>query len=98
MLRGLAIANVTITITNIATNRAITLKTDNIGQYAAKDLTAGKYDVTAVGNGFKTTVVKGVEIKRGQGRTRGYPARNWRLGRVLRICRSANESELTTTP
>jgi len=46
---GAAIANVTITITNIATNRAITLKTDNIGQYAAKDLTAGKYDVTAVG-------------------------------------------------
>jgi len=59
---GAVVANVTITITNIATNRAITLKTDQTGQYTAKDLTAGKYDVTAVGNGFKTTVVKGVEI------------------------------------
>ncbi len=63
---GAVVANAAITITNIATNRAITLKTDNTGQYRAKDLTAGKYDVTAAANGFKTTIVKGVEINEGK--------------------------------
>jgi len=63
---GAGVANAAITITNIATNRAITLKTDNTGQYAAKDLAGGKYDVTAALNGFKTTVVKGVEVNEGK--------------------------------
>jgi anaerobic magnesium-protoporphyrin IX monomethyl ester cyclase len=63
---GAVVANAAITITNIATNRAITLKADNTGQYGAKDLTAGKYDVTAVANGFKTAIVKGVEINEGK--------------------------------
>lgn len=62
------------------------------GQYGAKDLTAGKYDVTAVANGFKTTIVKGVEINEGKALAGGYPSRNWQLGRMLRICRGSNES------
>jgi anaerobic magnesium-protoporphyrin IX monomethyl ester cyclase len=62
---GAVVVNVAITITNIATNGAITLKTDNTGQYTAKDLTAGKYDVKAEANGFKTTIVKGVEVTAG---------------------------------
>jgi TonB family protein len=63
---GAVVTNATITITNIATNRVITLKTDNAGQYSAKDLPAGKYDVSAVAEGFKTTVMKGVEVKEGE--------------------------------
>lgn len=59
---GAVVENVKITITNLATNRAIHLKTDKTGQYTAKDLTVGKYDVTAEMNGFKTSVVKGVEV------------------------------------
>jgi anaerobic magnesium-protoporphyrin IX monomethyl ester cyclase len=63
---GAVVANVAITITNLATNRAISLKTDETGQYAAKDLASGKYDVSAVAPGFKTTVVKGIEVKAGE--------------------------------
>lgn len=59
---GAVVQNAAITITNIATNQAVNLKTDQAGQYTAKDLASGKYDVTAVANGFKTTVVKGVEV------------------------------------
>src|SRR5580692_3741261 len=59
---GSVVANASITITSTATNRAIPLKTDNAGQFTAKDLESGKYDVTAVATGFKTTVVKGVEV------------------------------------
>jgi TonB family protein len=59
---GAVVANASITITSTATNRAIPLKTDNAGQFTAKDLESGKYDVTAEATGFKTTVVKGVEV------------------------------------
>ena len=63
---GAVVVNATITITNLATNRVITLKTDKAGQYAAKDLPGGKYDVSAVAEGFKTTIVKGVEVSEGK--------------------------------
>jgi TonB family protein len=58
--------NATITITNVGTNRVTSLKTDNTGKYAAQELTGGKYDVKAEANGFKTTVVKGVEVNTGK--------------------------------
>jgi anaerobic magnesium-protoporphyrin IX monomethyl ester cyclase len=63
---GAAVANATITITNTATNRAVTLKVDEAGQYTAKDLAGGKYDVKAEANGFKTTIVKSVEVSAGK--------------------------------
>jgi anaerobic magnesium-protoporphyrin IX monomethyl ester cyclase len=63
---GAVVENASITITNIATNRAIPMKTDKAGQFTAKDLESGKYDVTAQANGFKTTVVKGVEVNAGK--------------------------------
>jgi TonB family protein len=63
---GAVVVNASITITNIATNRAIPLKTDQAGRFTAKDLESGKYDVMAEANGFKTTVVKGVEANAGK--------------------------------
>src|ERR1700683_918069 len=64
---GAVVANASITITNIATNHAIPVKTDKFGQFTAQDLESGKYDVTAQAKGFKTTVVKGVEVNAGKG-------------------------------
>lgn len=64
---GAVVTNATITITNIATNQVVSRTTDNkTGEYAAKDLAAGKYDVKAEANGFKTTIVKGVEVSAGK--------------------------------
>ena len=63
---GAVVVNASITITNIATNRAIPLQTDQAGRFTAKDLGSGKYDVMAEANGFKTTVVKGVEVNAGK--------------------------------
>ena len=63
---GAVVANASITITNIATNHAIPVKTDKSGQFTAQDLESGKYDVTAQAKGFKTTVVKGVEVNAGE--------------------------------
>jgi anaerobic magnesium-protoporphyrin IX monomethyl ester cyclase len=63
---GAVVENASITITNIATNRAVTLKGDKTGQFTAKDLENGKYDVKAEANGFKTTIVKGVEVTAGK--------------------------------
>jgi anaerobic magnesium-protoporphyrin IX monomethyl ester cyclase len=64
---GAVVMNATITITNIATNQVVSRATDNkTGEYAAKDLASGKYDVKAEANGFKTTIVKGVEVTAGK--------------------------------
>jgi len=59
---GAAVQGAAITITNIATNQTVNLKTDQAGQYTAKDLASGKYDVRVVRTGFKTKVVQGVEV------------------------------------
>jgi TonB family protein len=63
---GAVVTNAKITITDLHTNRALTLNTDQTGQYTAKDLTAGSYDVSAAASGFKTTLVKGVELGAGK--------------------------------
>jgi anaerobic magnesium-protoporphyrin IX monomethyl ester cyclase len=63
---GAVVENASITITNIATNLSIPLKTDQVGEFIAKDLEIGRYDVTAQANGFKTTVVKSVEVNAGK--------------------------------
>lgn len=63
---GAAVPNVKITIKNHATKRSVTLKTDKNGQYLAKILLSGSYDVKAEANGFKKTVVNGVEVNSGK--------------------------------
>jgi anaerobic magnesium-protoporphyrin IX monomethyl ester cyclase len=63
---GADVMGATITITNVATKGVINLKTDGNGQYAAKDLAAGKYNVKAESSGFQTTSVNGVEVKEGK--------------------------------
>ncbi|HSY90563.1 MAG TPA: TonB family protein, partial [Candidatus Binatus sp.] len=63
---GAVVGNVSITITNVATRRAILLTTDKVGQFTAKDLESGNYDVAATANGFKTTIVKDVEVNAGK--------------------------------
>jgi anaerobic magnesium-protoporphyrin IX monomethyl ester cyclase len=63
---GAAVAKATITITNVATAVAINLTTDNAGQFKADNLQSGKFDVSAMANGFKTTVVKGVDVSVGK--------------------------------
>jgi TonB family protein len=65
---GAVVPNVTVTLTNLATKQVTTLKTDGAGKYSANDLASGKYDVTATATvpGFKTTIVKDVEVEAGK--------------------------------
>ena len=63
---GAAVVKASIEITNIATKVVVARITDKAGQFTAKDLPSGKYDVTAKANGFKTTVVQGVEVTAGK--------------------------------
>jgi len=63
-----AIPDVEITVTNVATNRIVTLKTDETGQFATKDLTAGKYDMVFKANGFMNVELKAVEVNAGEPR------------------------------
>jgi TonB family protein len=62
---GAAVQNAAITITNVATNRAVSLTTNQSGQFTASHLESGKFDVSVVASGFKTTVMKGVEVTAG---------------------------------
>jgi TonB family protein len=63
---GAVVPNTSVTIINAATRRAIILTTDKVGEFVAKDLESGKYDVSAVATGFKTTFVKSVEVNAGK--------------------------------
>src|SRR4029453_18440505 len=60
------IPNVTVTVTNIATNVARTAATDREGNYAVTPLDPGVYKVTAEVTGFQTTVRENVELTVGQ--------------------------------
>src|SRR5436309_13945803 len=51
---GAAVANVTITATNLATNAVRETRTDDTGRYTLPFLPAGDYSVTAVANGVQT--------------------------------------------
>jgi len=59
------VRNVTITITNADTKQTRTLKTNDAGQYEAKDLPEGRYSVKAEEKNFKTTIVNDVVLKAG---------------------------------
>lgn len=63
---GAVVNNAKVTITDPNTSRAVTLNTDQAGQFTAKDLAAGTYDVSTGAPGFKTVVVKGVEVGAGK--------------------------------
>jgi TonB family protein len=65
---GAVVANVSVALTNLATNLVTTLKTDPAGRYSANNLASGKYQVTAMAEGFKTTIVRDVEVEAGKPR------------------------------
>ena len=60
------IPNVTVTVTNVATNVVRTAATDREGNYAVTPLDPGVYRVTAAVTGFQTTVRENVELTVGQ--------------------------------
>lgn len=63
---GAVVTQVTITIANLDTGAARTLKPDQAGQYTANDLPSGRYTVKAEAAGFKTTLVTGIVLKQGE--------------------------------
>ena len=62
---GAVVAGAEIIITDTATGSSRSLKTDSSGQYTAKDLAEGKYDITAEAAGFEKSVMKGVQVNVG---------------------------------
>jgi len=63
---GAVVTQVTITIANLDTGAARTLKPNQAGQYTANDLPSGRYTVKAEAAGFKTTLVTGIVLKQGE--------------------------------
>jgi Carboxypeptidase regulatory-like domain/TonB dependent receptor len=54
---GAAVANATVTITNLGTNEAKTVQTNDQGFYEAPSLSTGIYKVTATASGFQETTI-----------------------------------------
>jgi len=59
---GAVVPNVTVTITNAATGRAYTTKTNASGSYIARDLEPGRYSVKFEANGFSVSEVPDVNV------------------------------------
>lgn len=62
---GAVVPNITVTITNEATQVARTTTTDGNGFYVADNLPVGSYNVTAEQSGFKRTYTQGVGLAAG---------------------------------
>src|SRR4051812_18117571 len=60
---GAIVPNATVTIKNVETNVAVTLKTNDDGAYTLSTLSPGKYTVTAATEGFKTSSRENVEVR-----------------------------------
>lgn len=59
---GAAVPQVTVTVTNVDTNTAARLKSNEAGYYEAPLLLPGNYQVSAEATGFKTLVRKGIVL------------------------------------
>jgi hypothetical protein len=66
---GAAIPNAVVSVTNQATKVTRTVKADSQGFYVASELSAGTYDVSAEGPGFKSTKSIGNDVTAGGRRT-----------------------------
>jgi Carboxypeptidase regulatory-like domain/TonB dependent receptor/TonB-dependent Receptor Plug Domain len=60
---GAAVANASITVTNLDTGLARTLTTSSDGQYVVPDLHIGRYSVRAAASGFKTTEQQNITLQ-----------------------------------
>lgn len=63
---GAAVANAKVTITNKATNLAVTTTTNSAGTFIAKELPVGTYNISVEAAGFKTFSDVGVVLNAGQ--------------------------------
>jgi len=59
---GAAVADVTVTLTNVDTDRSVSLTTNADGAVRFTNLALGKYVVRVEARGFRTLVVPGVEV------------------------------------
>src|SRR5713226_1990717 len=59
---GAAVPRATVTVTNVGTNKAVTLTTSDSGSYAATSLEPVIYNVTVEMKGFKKELVRNVKV------------------------------------
>jgi len=59
---GAVVPNVTITVTHVETNRAITLTSNEAGQFVVPDIPIGHYNVKASATGFKVAERTGIVL------------------------------------
>ncbi len=62
---GSTVPNATVTITDISTNSAITVKSNSGGEYEANNLRSGDYKVTVAAAGFRSVEISGVTLRAG---------------------------------
>ncbi|HEX4950390.1 MAG TPA: carboxypeptidase-like regulatory domain-containing protein, partial [Blastocatellia bacterium] len=62
---GAAVPNATVTVTNAATNAAVTATTNESGEYTVLYLTPGRYTVSIEASGFKKAIRPDIEVRIG---------------------------------
>jgi hypothetical protein len=63
---GAVVPHATVTAKNLGTDAVRTMNSDASGDYALPDLDVGHYSVTGSMTGFKTTMIKDIELQTGQ--------------------------------
>src|SRR5262245_25185570 len=62
---GANVANARVLIKNLETGYELAVHSNEVGTYAAQELTVGHYKLTVEAAGFKTTTTSGVEVNAG---------------------------------
>ena len=59
---GAAIANATVTVTNVAKGTSVQTTTNSVGEYSAEHLIPDVYDVAVAASGFRGAESKGIRV------------------------------------
>jgi Carboxypeptidase regulatory-like domain/TonB-dependent Receptor Plug Domain len=94
---GAAIANVQVSIKNEDTGEVRTVTVDSAGFYAAPNLLPGKYDVSATGAGFSTTVQNGIILTVGAQQLLNIKMRVGQVTQMVEVQEQAPSVDLATS-
>src|SRR3989440_199401 len=94
---GAAVKGATVTVTDSGTKLVVrTVQTDDEGQYAARDLSVTKYDVTVEASNFKKHIEKNVQIDVGKRRSLDITLEAGNISEVVSVQAGQMAVELAT--
>jgi hypothetical protein len=95
--RGAALPGATVTITEKATQSAITLTTNNDGYFVARSLTPGRYDVKITQSGFASQTITDIIVQTGQVANASAQLKIGNVAETIQVTGTESQLQVDTT-